>query len=67
MTDPHSKQMKKEALLMTQTIAVMDHLLKTYGLLFSDADFAVIREGLHALSEYADRTGQERRHGEPTL
>lgn len=43
MTDPHSKQMKKEALLMTQTIAVMDHLLKTYGLLLSDADFAVIR------------------------
>lgn len=62
MTDPYSKQMKKEALLMTQTIAVMDHLLKTYGLLLSDADFAVIREGLHALSERVDCTDQERQH-----
>lgn len=60
MTEPYSKKMKKEALLMTETIAVMDHLLKTYGLLLSDADFAVVREGLHALSDYVDHTEQER-------
>lgn len=67
MTDLHLKQMKKEALLMTQTIAVMDHLLKTYGLRLSDADFAVIRDGLKALSEQVERTAQERCHSEPTL
>jgi hypothetical protein len=60
MTEPYLKKMKKEALLMTETIAVMDHLLKTYGLLLSDADFAVVREGLHALSDRVDHTEQER-------
>jgi len=67
MTDLYSKKMKKEALMMTETIAVMNHLLETYGLLLSDADFAVIRDGLHSLSELVDHTGQERCHGEPTL
>lgn len=60
MTEPYLKKMKKEALLMTETIAVMDHLLKTYGLLLSDADFEVVREGLHALSDQVDHAEQER-------
>lgn len=67
MTELYRKKLKKEALMMTETIAVMDHLIKTYGLLFSDADFVVIREGLHLLSHSADHIGLERRHGEPTL
>lgn len=67
MTDRYSKEVKKEALTMAQTISVMDHLIKTYGRLFSDADFAVIREGLHTLSDAAERIARERRHGEPTL
>lgn len=45
----------------------MKQLIKTYGLLFSDADFAAIREGLLSLSNSADRIGMERRHGDPTL
>lgn len=67
MTEQELKELKKEALMMTEIISLMDHLIKTYGLLFSDADFAVIREGLHSLSHSADRVGQERRHGDPTL
>lgn len=67
MTDSYSKSLKKEALLMTETIAVMDHLLTTYGWQFSDADFSVIREALNVLHEQAERIAQERRHSEPTL
>lgn len=67
MTDTYSPEVKKEALMMAETISLMDHLIKTYGLLFSDADFAAIREGLHALSNTAERISRERRHGDLTL
>lgn len=61
------QELKKEALMMTEIISLMVHLIKTYRLLFSDADFSVILEGLHSLSHSVDPVGQERRHGDHTL
>ncbi len=51
MINTNIKIVKKEALTIIEIISVMDHIIKTYGVLLPDADFTVIHSGICTLNE----------------